>query len=206
LIFRIVMIAVSVAILSISTSFATTIRSVYHIKFRWKTEKKPSIYYEMTTYIYKSMRKEGVFLYSEYGNLKGVYIYLSMYKSYDKLEKIIVKANSKYIVPVIDHNSALKTPLHNILSGTDYPQVEPACQIQRSYKFNTAKAGFQFRSKLQDLVLERGRLISMEYIRKTRKEFDIKFSFLADCESKEVIMNNLSRIISRDHTEHRQLY
>jgi len=52
----------------------------------------------------------------------------------------------------------------------------------------------QYITKIQYYILRRGYLISMEFVGKTPKEFHIKFNFLADCASKEAIVNDLSGI------------
>lgn len=170
--------------------------SVHHIKFDWKVEKTPSTYYEMTAYIYESMSKEGVLLYSEYGNLNGVHIWLSNTASYDTLETIISNAKSQYIEVNIDYSTTLKTPLHKIFLSRDSGQTEPACQIRMTKEFNTANKAFQYITKIQDHILRRGHLTFMIYIGKTQKEFDITFDFLADCISKEAIVSDLLNIVS----------
>ena len=178
-----------------SFSFGAEIGKIYHIKFEWKAEKTGNAFYEMTTYLYESMKDEGIILYAEYGNLNGVHIYISQSESFGKLQKIISAKKNQKIDFVIDLESNLKTPMHKRLSGNEPDKTPPECQFQKTYNFKTADAGLQFRNKLQDIVLRRGYFIGLFYFPKSKTEFDIRYDFFANCISKDAIITELLKII-----------
>ncbi|MCF6216067.1 MAG: hypothetical protein L3J58_07825 [Emcibacter sp.] len=193
-------------ILPIPASHAATIGSLYHIKFNWKAEQRASAYYEMTTYIFDSMSKEPAYLYSEYGNFSGVYIWVPENSSYAKLERIISNANSQYIVPVIDDNSTLKTRLDKIFLDIDSGQTTFTCHVVMPMEFDSVDEVMKYLTKIQYYIFRRGYLISMTFIGKTEKKFDISFNFLADCISRKAIVSDLLHIVSLDHKDQRKLY
>jgi len=180
-----------------SLSFGNKIGKIHHIKFEWKLQKNVSAFYEMTTYIYEAMgKKREVLFYTEYGNLIDLHIWLSDDDSYVKMQRIISSANNAYIKAVIDPVSTVKTPLHKMFFEVNRGGNEAVCEIHKTMEFIDADEAWTYLQKMQDLVFRRGHLISMLYMGKTEKEFDIIFSFFGDCISKDAIVNDLLNIIS----------
>lgn len=194
------------AIFFVSSGYAATIGNLYHVTFNWKIAQKTSAYYEMTSYIFNSMSKEPAYLYSKYGNLSGVYIWVPNSKAHARLERVISTANNPNIDPVIDLNLTLKTLLDKIFIAIDQGKIKPACKIHRIMEFSDADKVMKYLTKIQYHIFRRAYPIVMTFMGKTRKKFDIIFEFYADCDSKKAIVNDLLDVISHDDKAQRQLY
>ena len=192
---RITAVLISIFFFS-SLGFGEEIGKIYHIKFKWKTQKTVSAFYEMTTYIYRAMGKEReVLFYSEYGNLIDLHLWLSDDDSYAKMQSVISSAKNDYIEAVIDPVSTVQTPLHKMFSEVNRGNNESVCEIHKTMEFIDGDDAWAYLLKMQDLILRRGHLMSMLYMGKTEKEFDIIFSFFGDCVSKDAIVTDLLKII-----------
>ncbi len=196
MIFQRLAIALIFILFSASLGFGAEIGKIYHIKFNWKMQKTVSAFYEMTTYIYQAMgKKREVLFYTEYGNLTGIYLWLSDDDSYAKMQDVITSAKNDYIEAVIDPDSTVKTPLHKMFSDVNRGNNEAVCEIHKTMEFIDGDDVWRYLQKMQDLILRRGHLISMLYMGKTEKEFDIIFSFFGDCVSKDAIVADLANIL-----------
>jgi len=196
LILRKIILAFLGMIFSISVCYGTVNGNIYYIEFNWKIKQNTFAYYKMTRHIFESMSKEGIFLYSAYGNLGGVHVYISKHESYDKLVRTLSGANNKNIDPVIDNNSTIKTPLHKIF--LDGEQKEYSCQVTMLKEFNSTDERMEYLTKVQYYILRRGHLIFMTSMEKIEEKFRIEFNFLADCKSKNEIVKKLLDIVSQD--------
>lgn len=168
--------------------------SIYHLKLDWKTEERTSAYYKTTSYIFDAMRPERVLLYSEYGNLEEIHIWLPHTGSYGKLERVLsgIKGDIKDVTVT---KAALRTPLHDVFFG-DHRETKPLCEVRKTMEFDGADEAWEYILKMQDLIYRRGHLIFMQYVGKSQGNFDIIFSFSGDCTAKNDIVIDLLRVIS----------
>lgn len=179
-----------------SLGFGTEIGKIHHIKFEWKTQKTVSAFYEMTTDIYQAMgKKREVLFYSEYGNLIDLHLWLSDDDSYAKMQSVIFSAKNDYIEAMIDPDSTVRTPLHKMFSEVNRGNNESVCEIHKTMEFIDGDDAWAYLQKMQDLIFRRGHLMSMGYMGRTEKEFNIIFGFFGDCVSKDAIIADLFKII-----------
>jgi len=195
LIFRKIPALFSFLLLFNSVCFGFEIGSIYHLKLEWKNEKRTSAYYKTTTYIFEAMRPERVLLYSEYGNLEEIHIWLPDKGSYGKLESVVSNIKGD-IKDMIVTEAVLHTPLHKIFLAFDQQKMKPACEVRKTMEFDNADKAWEYILKMQDLIYRRGHLVFMQYVGKSPGNFDIIFSFSGDCSSKDEIVTDLLRVIS----------
>lgn len=181
-----------------STCLGAEAGRIYHVKLAWEKDSNMSIFYQKTTSIFESLHSERVLLYTEYGNLEDIHIWLSDKKSYDKLESVISDIKSD-IGEVIVTEGGLNTPLHKIFSVSDQQEAMPECEVRKTMGFENADAVWAYLLKMQNLIYRRGHLIFMQYVGKTKGEFDMIFSFMGDCRSKDEIVSDLLRVIASTH-------
>lgn len=176
--------------------FGAEIGKIHHIKFKWKTQKTVSAFYEMTAYIYQAMgKKREVLFYSEYGNLIDLHLWLSDDDSYAKMQSVISSVKNEYIEAVVDPDTTVRTPLHKMFSDVNRGNNEPVCEIHKTMEFIDGDDAWAYLLKMQDLIFRRGHLMSIWYLGKTEKKFNIIFGFFGDCISREKIVEDLLNII-----------